>query len=28
MSLDCDQYFCVGRIDTHIADAIPRARAR
>jgi hypothetical protein len=27
MSLDCDQYFCVGRTETHIADAIPQARA-
>jgi len=27
MILNCDQYFCVGRAETHIADAIPRARA-
>jgi hypothetical protein len=27
MSLDCDQYFCVGRRETHITDAIPRAHA-
>jgi hypothetical protein len=28
MSFDCDQYFCVGRTATRIADAMPRARAR
>ena len=27
MSLDCDHYFCVGRRETHITDAIPRAHA-